>query len=145
MIRFLFPGGKSLSVGADFFAVMALWWTVSGAGYFSAVSMLAAVAAHELGHLAALFLTHIPVRETVLDLRGITIRPKEGLYPEGKELFFVLAGPVTSLLLAWIFSLLKVPFVWTGGQLAAAVYSLFPFPGTDGWETGQILGRDFDK
>ena len=137
MIRFLFPGWKSLSVGADFFAVMALWWTVSGAGYFSAVSMLAAVAAHELGHLAALFLTHIPVRETVLDLRGITIRPK--------EVFFVLAGPVTSLLLAGIFSLLKVPFVWTGGQLAAAVYSLFPFPGTDGWETGQILCRYFDK
>ena len=86
MIQIRFRAGSRVEIWPGFFGMLALWWELSGAGEMAAVAMLGAVALHEGGHLLCFWRAGIPVREVVLDFRGVTIRPGVGLYGWKKTL-----------------------------------------------------------
>ena len=141
MIQIRFRAGSRVEIWPGFFGMLALWWELSGAGEMAAVAMLGAVALHEGGHLLCFWRAGIPVREVVLDFRGVTIRPGVGLYGWKKTLLAVSGGCICSIAGAAAGWLLGLPDIWWQVLAAVAVYSLLPLPGTDGWEMVRMLLR----
>ena len=143
MIRLHFRKDLLLDVWSGFFGVLALWWELSGAGEVAALAMLGAVLLHECGHLFCYWRTGIPVNRITFDFRGITIRPAQGIYPHKKQLATISGGCLFSTagaLAGWAASVwFGVPDVWWQASTAAAVYSLIPLPGTDGWEMIHLI------
>lgn len=100
---------------------------------------------HELGHYAALRLTGGRLERIVLDAGGVTMveRSYPALSP-ARQAAAVLAGPVTSLCFALLFSL------WGGGTalalggmcLTQALFNLCPVRGLDG---GRLLVLALDS
>ena len=142
VIQIRFRAGSRVEIWPGFFGMLALWWELSGAGEMAAVAMLGAVALHEGGHLLCFWRAGIPVREVVLDFRGVTIRPGVGLYGWKKTLLAVSGG--------WYMQHRRgggglaagaAGHLVAGVGAAAAVYSLLPLPGTDGWEMVRMLLR----
>lgn len=144
MIRFqLHNHGIVWEFWPGFFGVLALWWELSGAGEIAALAMLAAVVLHECGHLCFFWRMGIPVQQITFDFRGITIRPGQGIYTWNKQLastgggcLFSIIGAVAGWLLA---AGCGVSEIWWQASAAAAVYSILPIPGTDGWELAHCL------
>lgn len=64
------------------------------------LAALSAAAFHELGHLAAARLLHIPLRSLQLDLIGARLDVEDRLLSYGEEWLLCAAGPLFSLLLA---------------------------------------------
>ncbi len=145
MIVFYSSKGRKIAVGADFFAVTGCWWLLSGAEEKTAAAMLTAILLHECGHLFMYGITDIPISEVIFDFKGITIRPKEGIYPFWKELSSIVGGAAASGISLLVLRLFSCPFssCWIEGHLAVLIYSLMPFPGTDGGEICAMIWNRF--
>ena len=82
---------------------------------------------HELGHLVALKVLHIPVGKITLDLNGAMI--ESGYMSAISELVCALAGPIAGMLC--LLGSTIVPYVALFGFLQS-IYNLLPFPDYDG-------------
>ena len=100
-------------------------------------AFLAAVL-HELGHMAAAALCHIPLRTCKIGLYGAGLVPDGNQYSYQKELCLCLTGPLTNLvfaLLTWLFfqeegSSFIDSFLFS--SLVLGIMNLLPFPALDG-------------
>lgn len=107
---------------------------------------LCAAAAHELGHLAAIYTVGGKVSRLRLTAAGAELQMEVGL-SYGRELLCALAGPLTSLLLAfWAAQLGAV--VFAGLNFALGLFNLLPLSMLDGGRVlacflSQLLGPDY--
>ena len=83
-----------LHIDPGWLVLMALLWYWDPLGCF--YPFCAAMALHELGHLAALSLLRVPVRRMRLDLSGAVL--ETGATDYRRELICALAGPVANCL-----------------------------------------------
>ncbi len=96
---------------------------------------LCAAAAHELGHLAAVWAAGGRVNRLRLTAAGAELR-LEGTMSYGRELLCALAGPMVNLVLALAASRLGA-VVFAGLNLALGSFNLLPLSALDG---GKALG-----
>lgn len=112
-----------------------LFW---GSRLEEAVLFLLAVAIHEGGHVAFLFLFRVPIESFSLSPFGAEIRMRDPYLPYRKEILISLAGPAAGLLacggmifiLRRNFSALPVYFFFC--NLFLSVFNLLPAAGLDG-------------
>lgn len=86
---------------------------------------------HELGHIAALHIQHISVREIRLTTAGAEICVRGNMSYAG-ELAAALAGPLTNLLLAMIFCRISHGTALAGINLVLGFFNLLPLGDLDG-------------
>ena len=89
-----------------------LWMIFADKSGIAAMSLLAA-ALHEVGHLVAAYLMHIPIKAARLDLLGARIDVNGRILSYGEEWLLCMSGPLASL----VFSLVGAIF-WSHGKLA---------------------------
>lgn len=94
------------------------------------LTALCAAAAHELGHLAAIYVLRGSVRRLRLTAAGAELC-LEGTMSYSRELVCALAGPLVNLLLAFAAARLGA-VVFAGMNLALGLFNLMPLSMLDG-------------
>ena len=94
-------------------------------------AMIAAAMCHELGHLAALKLLHIPVSGIRIGMVGTVI--ETGAMLPRHEICCALSGPLAGVVVAAAARSAPMLFLCALGQTA---FNLLPLPGADG---GRVL------
>ncbi len=120
-----------LSVSPGFLLLAASLYFIGGIGALAA--FLAAALAHELGHLAAMFVTGASIRRIRVTACGPVIE-YGGALTKKQELGIVAAGPVAGLFFAGLCFLTAVPYICYIGAIAllAAMFNLLPVLPLDG-------------
>jgi Zn-dependent protease/CBS domain-containing protein len=125
------------------------WSTTTywAAGLVTSLIAFASVLAHELGHSWVAIRNGIPIRSITLFIFGGVSRIAQEPSSPGVELRIALAGPATSLALAFVFDqldrfaagapVLATPAAWLGGlNLTVALFNCLPGFPLDG---GRVL------
>lgn len=126
-----------MKIKIGFFAILLFFSLLLSTPLFSLSSLLAALL-HELGHLFAACLLHIPMREFSIGLFGFGLTPKNTLYSYSDEILLCAAGPLTNLLFGFLSLLLlknhASPFLlsFTFASFAFAILNLLPIKSFDG-------------
>lgn len=120
-----------LSISPGFVLLAAALYFIGGAGALAA--FLAAALAHELGHLAAIFITGATIRRVRITACGPVIE-YSGALTKKQEMGIVAAGPVAGLLFAGLCFLTDIPYICYAGAIAllAAMFNLLPVLPMDG-------------
>lgn len=122
-------GGVRAYLSFGFFAVLAAYLLLDQAGRGG--GMLAAVAVHEAGHLAAMGVWG--GRVTALGLYPFGVRlEKRGLLPLGRECAVYGGGIAANLLAAALWGILGVQGQFWAANLALAAFNLLPVGRLDG-------------
>ena len=116
--------------------------------YFDSGGLVAALVpaalAHELGHIAALALCHIPVRRIRIDLSGVEIG-YAGTLAGAKALFCLAAGPGAGALYALAACAAGTEYGCLTGavSLSLSLFNLLPILPLDGGRiAAELLGED---
>lgn len=113
---------------------LVLLFASAASGSLAFLATLVCVSLHEAGHLFAARAAHVRIRALEFDVGGAKIYTA-GLFPSYKKEFAVAAaGPVASLLFAYLLRPWGSPFFTTG--LSLALFNLLPIEGFDG---GRLL------
>ena len=116
--------------------IIALFLTHS---YISIAALLAA-ALHELGHIIAAKICHIPLGELKLGIFGAALTPRSLLCSYKKEIMLCIAGPlvnlISALLLFLLFDLNEFLSLFISASLFLGILNLLPIYDFDG---GRIL------
>ena len=128
--------GLALTVSPGFLLLAAALYFMGGVTALAA--FFAAALAHELGHLAALFMAGAVIRGIRITACGPVIEYGGPITPRG-EMGIVAAGPVAGLLFAALCFITDVPFlIYTGAiALLAAMFNLLPVLPMDGGRLAQ--------
>ncbi len=123
--------GLALSVSPGFVLLAAAVYFLGGAGALAAMG--AAALAHELGHLAAMFLAGATVRGLRVTACGLVI-DYGGMLTAREEMGIVAAGPLAGLFFAALCFVTDIPFfIYTGAiALLATMFNLLPVLPMDG-------------
>lgn len=121
----------NVEVTGGFLLVMAWLYYTDTQGLIPV--LLCAATAHELGHWVAIRLFGGRVRHLRLSAVGAEMALEHSL-SYGRECFCALSGPAVNLLLAVCFArgTGDVALVFTGLNLALALFNLLPLPALDG-------------
>lgn len=119
-----------VSVGWGFGALI-LVAVLAGAGPVLPM-VLAAAAAHELGHLAALGAFGARVGRIRLTAFGAEISADTRRLSYPREIFCTLAGPLVNLVLAVVLARLTGALTLAGANLLLGCFNLLPVPALDG-------------
>lgn len=139
----------ALRAGSGALLVMAAMFFLGSCGDLAAVLLPAA--AHELGHLFALWILGLPVRSFWIDLKGLCIK-YGGSTGEMGHVFAAAAGPIAGFAFAYAASLAgkRLGSEWlcltAGVSLLLSVFNLLPALPLDGGNillhlSGAILGE----
>lgn len=128
--------GLELTVSPGFLLLAASLYFLGGVGAVAAFA--AAALAHELGHLAAMFMAGASIRGIRVTVWGPVIE-YSGALTRREELGILAAGPVAGLLFAALCFLTDVPFLCYAGAIAlfAAMFNLLPVMPMDGGRLAQ--------
>ena len=128
--------GLELTVSPGFLLLAASLYFVGGVGALAA--FMAAALAHELGHMAAMFMVGASIRGIRVTLCGPVIE-YSGALTRREELGILAAGPVAGLLFAALCFLTDIPFLCYAGSIAllAAMFNLLPVVPMDGGRLAQ--------
>ncbi len=120
-----------LTVSPGFLLLAAALYFIGGLGALAA--FLAAALAHELGHLAAMFITGAGIRRLRLTACGPVIEYGGDLTRQ-QEIGIVAAGPLAGILFACLCFLTDIPYLCYVGAIAllAAMFNLLPVLPMDG-------------
>lgn len=123
--------GLELTISPGFVLLAAALYFIGGVGALAA--FLAAALAHELGHLAAIFITGSSIRRLRLTACGPVIE-YGGALTKSQEIGVIAAGPVAGLFFATLCFLTNVPYICYAGAIAllAAMFNLLPVLPMDG-------------
>lgn len=123
--------GLELSVSPGFLLLAAGLYFIGGGGALTA--FLSAALAHELGHLAAMFVAGATIRGLRLTVCGPVIE-YSGALARKQEMGIVAAGPMAGLLFAGLCFLAGTPYFRYAGAIAllAAAFNLLPVLPMDG-------------
>ncbi len=123
--------GLGLTVSPGFLLLAAALYFIGGGVALAA--FLAAALAHELGHLAAIFMTGAVIRGVRVTAAGPVIE-YGGALTARQEAGIVAAGPVAGILFAVLCFLTDIPFLCYTGAIAvlAAMFNLLPVMPMDG-------------
>lgn len=103
-----------------------------GAGEVLPLVLVAALC-HELGHLAVLWLYHVPVEALTITHMGAVIQaPLQNRLSYGQELTATLAGVAVNFVLAFLFARVTGDYLFAGANMILGVYNLLPIQGLDG-------------
>lgn len=103
---------------------------------------------HEMGHLAAIFLTDRQIKSVHFSGAGIRIvTSKNSTIPFKNELFVLLAGPSANLLFFMVMKYFNCEGTFMILNLALALYNLLPYHQLDGGAVIDLLisGTAFEK
>ena len=130
--------GLELTVSPGFLLLAASLYFAGGIGAVAAFA--AAALAHELGHVAAMFMAGASVRGVRITLWGPVIE-YSGVLTQREELGILAAGPVAGLLFAALCFLTDIPFLCYAGAIAlfAAMFNLLPVLPMDGGRLAQYV------
>ena len=128
--------GLALTVSPGFLLLAAALYFMGGVTAMAA--FFAAALAHELGHLAAMFMAGAVIRGIRITACGPVIEYGGPITPR-EEMGIVAAGPVAGLLFAALCFITDVPFlIYTGAiALLAAMFNLLPVLPMDGGRLAQ--------
>ena len=123
--------GLELTVSPGFLLLAAAVYFIGGVGALAA--FMAAAVAHELGHLAAIYINDASIRGIRVTAAGPVIEYSGGLTPR-QEMGIVAAGPVAGILFAALCFITDIPFLCYTGAIAlfAAMFNLLPVMPMDG-------------
>lgn len=96
------------------------------------ISWIIAAFLHEIGHIVALKILHVPVHRVTAEVKGAYI--ETGFLPPRAEFVCALAGPLCGLV-CFIMFLKWLPLLAVCG-LVQSIFNLLPYPNYDG---GRIL------
>lgn len=130
--------GLELTVSPGFLLLAASLYFAGGVGAVAAFA--AAALAHELGHMAAMFMAGASIRGIRVTLWGPVIE-YSGVLTRREELGILAAGPVAGLLFAALCFLTDIPFLCYAGAIAlfAAMFNLLPVLPMDGGRLAQYI------
>lgn len=126
-----------MKIKIGFFAILLFFSLFLTMPLFTFASLLAALL-HELGHLFAAFLLHIPMQEFSVGLFGFGLTPKNTLYSYSDEIFLCAAGPLTNLFFGFLSLLILKqharPFLlaFIFASFAFGILNLLPIKSFDG-------------
>ena len=128
--------GHALTVSPGFLLLAATVYFIGGLGALAA--FIGAALAHELGHLAAMFVAGATVRRIRVTACGPVIE-YGGDLGRKEEMGIVAAGPVAGLLFAALCFITDIPFLCYTGAIAlfAAMFNLLPVLPMDGGRLAQ--------
>jgi stage IV sporulation protein FB len=139
--------GVEVSASFWFFAVAALFAVACPPALM--VYALVPVAVHELGHLAALMVFGVKIREARLTAFGIGLQKAEGGKALGAELAVSLAGAAANVAVAagtYFFAFRSVrAMMLVAANVAVAAFNLLPIGSLDGGEAARLLCGYFFK
>lgn len=134
--------GRKVCFCFSFFAMTALLVLTDVSGYVT-IGVYACVL-HELGHLTAMALLDVPLREIRFCCGGIRLIGEKKLLPSGSELILLLSGPAMNLFC--FASLYFLPAADVRVKLFAVIsllvgiFNLLPLDALDGGGILRILG-----
>ena len=128
--------GLELTVSPGFLLLAAAVYFAGGVGALAA--FWAAALAHELGHLAAMFMAGVTIRGIRVTACGPVIE-YGGALDRRQEAGILAAGPVAGLLFAVLCFVTDIPFLCYTGAIAllAALFNLLPVLPMDGGRLAQ--------
>lgn len=128
--------GLALTVSPGFLLLAATVYFVGGFGALAALA--AAALAHELGHLAAMFMAGASVRGIRITACGPVIE-YGGDITVREEMGILAAGPMAGLFFAALCFITDIPFLCYTGAIAlfAAMFNLLPVLPMDGGRLAQ--------
>lgn len=128
--------GLELTVSPGFLLLAASVYFAGGLGALAAFG--AAALAHELGHLAAMFMADVTIRGVRVTACGPVIE-YSGALDRRQEAGILAAGPVAGLLFAVLCFVTEIPFLCYAGAIAllAALFNLLPVLPMDGGRLAQ--------
>lgn len=136
--------GRRVSVSPAFFCVLIFFVMTDEQNLL--LHILAAAAAHEMGHIAAVYLVGGRIDRFHISLFGgeLVLRNPERL-SYGKELVAVLAGPAVNLFFAMLFAQIGKNSVWEMGYILSGIhvslglFNLLPLRELDGGRALYLL------
>lgn len=129
---------SKIQATGGFWLVLLWFWYANGLPLL--ISVLSAAAAHEAGHLLALYLLGVPVTALRLSAFGAELYAPRGRLSYGGELAAVLSGPAVNLVCGLVLAQLGPPF-WSaaGAHLILGVFNLLPLRPLDGGRAAEAL------
>ena len=123
--------GLGLTVSPGFLLLAAAVYFIGGLGALAA--FMAAALAHELGHLAAMFMADASIRGIRITATGPVIE-YGGDLTQRQQIGIIAAGPVAGLVFAALCFITDIPFLCYTGAIAmlAAMFNLLPVMPMDG-------------
>ena len=128
--------GLELTVSPGFLLLAASVYFAGGLGALAA--LLAAALAHELGHLAAIFMAGASIRSLRVTVCGPVIE-YGGDIGAREEMGILAAGPIAGIFFAVLCFVTEIPFLCYTGAIAllAALFNLLPVLPMDGGRLAQ--------
>ncbi len=123
--------GLGLTVSPGFLLLAAALYYMGGLGAVTAFA--AAALAHEMGHLAAMFMAEVRIHGIRITVAGPVIE-YGGALTRRQEIGILAAGPVAGLLFAALCFITDIPFLCYTGAVAllAGMFNLLPVMPMDG-------------
>jgi stage IV sporulation protein FB len=138
-------GGFTVFFDFSFFAMLGAFLSLEHSGR-NMGHIFPALLIHELGHLAAAFIVHIPIDRMCFSCFGIELVRKQGISSAGwrQEAFVYLAGPMINLCCAAGFLCLPGNFETAAAvHLVLGLFQLLPVGVLDGGCIADVILEHF--